>query len=48
MQYMSVKSRQFLLLFVGVLLMVIGLFRDEASEIMQKAIYVCLECVGLE
>ncbi|NLK73027.1 MAG: hypothetical protein GX285_08425 [Clostridiales bacterium] len=38
---------QFLFLLVGVLLLVAGIYRQEAYEVMIKAINICLECIGI-
>ena len=35
------------MLILGVGLMVAGLFRGEVEVLFQKAIHVCLECVGI-
>jgi len=35
------------LLIVGVALMIIGIWQGELTEIMHKAIIVCLECIGI-
>ena len=35
------------LLSLGVLLLIFGVTRGEALVVLQKAIYVCLECVGI-
>lgn len=35
------------LFFAGVLLMGIGIWRDEASIVFQKAVRICLECIGI-
>ncbi len=33
--------------FLSLILIGIGLSRGEASVILQKAIYICLECIGI-
>lgn len=38
---------QAVLLLCGVLLLTIGVMRGEAETILMKAIYVCLECIGI-
>ena len=38
---------RFIILFAGISLCVLGILRDELSDIMQKAIVVCLECIGI-
>ena len=44
---MSVRTKQALLLLAGIALVLLGLFRNEAHEVMQKAIFVCMECIGI-
>ena len=44
---MKMKTKQALLLFIGILCLSIGFFRGEMTEVMRKAIMICLECVGL-
>ena len=34
-------------LLLGIVMMVIGLHRGEALEILRKAIVICLECIGI-
>jgi hypothetical protein len=38
---------QILLLGLGAAMIVLGLFRQEALEILKKAVIVCLECIGI-
>jgi len=38
---------QISLLLLGMLLIGLGLARGEAGEILQRAIFICLECIGL-
>ncbi|HOO79307.1 MAG TPA: CD1871A family CXXC motif-containing protein [Lachnospiraceae bacterium] len=35
------------LIVCGIGLMVLGIYRGEAAMIWQKAVYVCLECIGI-
>ena len=35
------------LLLLGLSLLLFGFFRGEAVSVLQKSIYVCLECVGI-
>ena len=44
---MNIKVKQSLLLFAGIFMIIVGLFRNETHEVMQKAILVCLECIGI-
>ena len=32
---------------IGILFMVFGIFREEVAVLYQKAIYICMECIGL-
>lgn len=44
------KNRQFLqLLFMasGIVLLAVGVFRGELETLLTKAIYICLECIGI-
>lgn len=42
------KSRiQIALFFTGILFMLLGVWRDETITVLQKAIYICLECIGI-
>jgi len=38
---------QFSLLLIGLLFLILGIWRDETLLILSKAIHVCLECVGI-
>jgi len=38
---------QLTLLAIGVCMMVLGILRGEAAEILRKAIVICLECIGI-
>nr|WP_308000157.1 CD1871A family CXXC motif-containing protein [uncultured Merdimonas sp.] len=47
---MSGKKRIFLLsglVMLGVLFLSIGIWRGEAGTVWIKAIYICLECIGI-
>jgi len=41
------KTKQALLLLAGLACVGIGVFRGEAMEVARKAIFICLECIGL-
>lgn len=32
---------------VGILFMILGMWREEILVLYQKAIYICMECIGL-
>ena len=38
---------QVLLIATGVLALVVGIYRDEVRTVLMKAIYICLECIGI-
>ena len=44
---MKKYTLQLTLLVAGVCMMILGLLRGEAQEILQKAIVICLECIGI-
>jgi len=35
------------LMFVGAAMVVLGIFGGEITVILRKAIYICLECIGI-
>ena len=35
------------LLFIGVLLIAVGILRGEAQTVLEKAVRICVECMGL-
>jgi hypothetical protein len=41
------KNPGCLLLLAGITLMLFGLFRGEAVLVLQKAITICLQCIGI-
>ena len=41
------KIMQAALLVAGVSIMVLGLLRGEALEVLNKAIIICMECIGI-
>jgi len=47
MSEMKKRALQITLLATGVAMLVIGLLRGEAAEILRKAIVICLECIGI-
>ena len=38
---------QVLLFITGVLAVAVGIYRDEIRTVLMKAIYICLECIGI-
>ena len=38
---------QVLLLFIGIAMLVFGIWRDETQTVFSKAIRLCMECVGI-
>ncbi|MBS5724874.1 MAG: thioredoxin [Clostridiales bacterium] len=38
---------QVLLIAAGVLAVAAGIYRDEVRTVLMKAIYICLECIGI-
>ena len=38
---------QTLLMVCGLVTMALGVFREEVSVVLKKAIYICLECIGI-
>ena len=43
----SEKATQILLLAVGLVFFLVGIFRGEAAVVLSKAIKLCMECVGI-
>ena len=44
---MAVKLLRAGVLITGAVLMTLGIFRGEMTDIMRKAVTVCLECIGI-
>ena len=44
---MKPKIIRYVILAAGILLCVLGILRGEPADIMQKAVIVCLECIGI-
>lgn len=44
---MSNRWISYVLAGAGVFLVVAGLARGEAADVMQKAVLICLECIGI-
>ena len=47
MKLKSDSIKRYVILATGIVLCVMGILRDELTDIMQKAIFVCLECIGI-
>jgi hypothetical protein len=43
----SIRLIRILLIPAGILFLVLGICRQEAETVMMKAIYICLECIGI-
>ena len=43
----SEKVTQIFLLAVGLVFLLVGIFRGEAAAVLSKAIKLCMECVGI-
>lgn len=43
----SIKLMRAVMLLVGVLLLVYGIYEGDFSDIMNKAIRICYECIGI-
>jgi hypothetical protein len=41
------KQTGFYVLMLGIGLMLVGLYRQEAALILEKAITICLQCIGI-
>ena len=44
---MRKHALQLVLLITGISMMITGILRGEALEILRKAILICLECIGI-
>jgi len=43
----TARNLQISLIMAGIVLIVLGVFLGEAMDVMRKASYLCLECIGL-
>lgn len=43
----SEKTAQIFLLAAGLIFFLVGIFRGEATAVLNKAIKLCMECVGI-
>ena len=41
------KTKTFILLFVGILFIAIGIYEKQNIEVFKKATRICLECIGI-
>lgn len=41
------EKAKYLLLFMSFVLIIGGIYRGEAAEVLKKAINICLECIGI-
>ena len=41
------RSKQWLLLLIGLACLGTGIFRNEVAEVMRKATMICYECIGI-
>ena len=46
-KYRSRRLLQIGLLVLGIVFVLIGVYREEVSTVLTKAIYICLECIGI-
>lgn len=44
---MKREKVKYLLLSIGIGFIIIGVFRNETSVVLKKAINICLECIGV-
>ncbi len=44
---MNKKHLRIILLTMGVVLLILGVIRDEAVSVYTKAVKICLECIGI-
>lgn len=45
--YSNLRVQQLLLLLFGLLFFVLGIWRQESKTVLIKAIYICMECIGI-
>lgn len=43
----TINKIRFLILLISIIFIVIGITRQEQIEVLQKAVKICLECVGI-
>lgn len=44
---LSIGALRLLLLTAGAAMLIFGIFRDEVKTVLMKAVYICLECIGI-
>lgn len=47
MDFLKQRKIGILLIFLGIALMIFGIFRGEMNTVLMKAINICLECIGI-
>lgn len=43
----DIRMLQAVLITLGILCIVLGIYREEVKTVVMKAIYICLECIGI-
>ncbi len=41
------NKKSFLILIIGIIFIFIGIYQNDYHETLMKAIYICLECIGI-
>lgn len=47
MKIKDINKVRYILIILSVLFIIIGVMRGENSEVLQKAINICLQCIGI-
>lgn len=45
--FLKTNTAAILLVLAGIIFMILGIFRGEAAVVLDKAIRICMECIGL-
>ena len=45
--FSNIAVLRILLLAAGAAMLLLGIFRDEVQTVLMKAVYICLECIGI-
>lgn len=45
--FLKTNTAAILLALAGIIFMILGIFRGEAAVVLDKAIRICMECIGL-